>query len=194
MRRPGYGVSTLTHREVCCPPAGAPEEYAVAGSGYQNYDIRGSRRHAKGIRHRGSNAPDQRGVVGPNTASCGRSKTLDEVSRGPGKRQCRVHDRRRQGRPPDDHFDEVRRWCLSRFRPNSDPEASVDLADAMVKTTLSNRNGGCNSRRLQYLRHNYLEYNDFSRAETRVWLPWPRPSSHRLRVRTTQPRLFECLA
>ena len=35
------------------------------------------------------------------------AKRLKELALGPGKRQCRVHNRRRQGRLPDDRLEEV---------------------------------------------------------------------------------------
>jgi hypothetical protein len=94
-RRPGDDVSTSTHRARFAAQSGGDfEEYGVNGSGYQNHAIRGSRRHVKGSRHRVSNAPDQRGVVGPTRASCGRSNAR-QCEQGTGRpanglpRRCR---------------------------------------------------------------------------------------------------------
>src|SRR5262245_8693061 len=46
------------------------------------------------------------GVVGPTRASSWAIQRTTRLALGAGKRQCRVHDRRRQGRPPYDPFDE----------------------------------------------------------------------------------------
>ena len=54
-------------------PGAIPRSMASTGRATKTTSSGGSRRHVKGIRHRGSNAPDQRGVVGPTRGSCGRS-------------------------------------------------------------------------------------------------------------------------
>ena len=103
--RPGFLPAVLP---TTCRPVCHSSRYPIHVNDRRCF---GDNQSKRSQRHRtGPNAA--RWCVRDSTGQCGLRRAIQRTTRRAGartSRKCRVHDRRRQGRPPDDRFDEVQR-------------------------------------------------------------------------------------